>query len=151
MTELRPRVVGEAVAHDWLDLASALREALHHAVGAVSAEVDVEQDELAVSRLAMMTCHHGGEAVWIVGAHARVEERVRPVAVAAVPGALLRAVRVHREEDARAVVRDVGVFPVEEHHAAVGHHVRTPVVVLVERKAANGAVRLATIDASHPA
>ena len=151
VAELRPRVVGEAVAHDRLHLLPALGEALHHAVGLVPAAVHVEEDELAVARVAVVAGDGGGEAVGVVGAHARVEERVRPVAVAAVPGALLRAVGVHREEDARAVVRDVGVFPVEEHHAAVGHHVRAPVVVLVEREAADGAVRLAAVEAPHPA
>ena len=151
VAELRPRVVGEAVAHDGLHLLPALGETLHHAVGPVATAVHVEEHELAVARVAVVSGHGGDEAVGVVGAHARVEERVRPVAVAAVPGALLRTVGVHREEDARAVVRDVGVFPVEEHHAAVGHHVRTPVVVLVEREAADGAVRLAPVEAPHPA
>ena len=151
MAELRPRVVGHAVAHDRTDGLAALREALHHALRLLAALERVEEHQLAVARLAVVAGDDGGEHVGRVGARARVEKGVGPVGVAAVPGALHGAVGVHGKEDARHVVGDVGVFPVEEHDASVGHEVDAPVVVLVEREAADRAVRLAAVDARHPA
>ena len=151
VAELRPRVVGHAVAHDRLHGLATLREALHHALRLLAALLRIEENEFAVARLAVVPGDDGGEHVGRVRARTRVEEGVRPVGVAAVVGALHGAVGVHGEEDARHVVRDVGILPVQEHDAAVGHEVYAPVVVLVEREAADRAVRLAAIDARHPA
>ena len=148
----RPGVGGHApvlaVGVDARGLGGTQRLQLFGAGRLLSSFARVEAHQLA--RLERMVPRGDAEEQRRAGHGARVDERGGEPGVAAVHGALARAVRVHGEQRLRVHLRAVVVFPARVEHAAVGRERGVVVVHLVERDAADaGAVRLAAVEVAH--
>ena len=143
MEEELARVVHEAVRRDVLHRLAPAGELLHRAGRLAAALRDVEEHELALAAHAVVAGDDAHELGGGPGNGLRVEEGVGPIGVGAVVLLLVAAVRVHRHQDAREVMGGVGVLPPQVETASVGKHHGMPVVVLVERDAAEASVRIA--------
>ena len=139
--EARPDVVDEPVHDLGLHGLAVTWDPLHYAVGLEAPLRRVEEHELAHARHPVVAGDDADDLGGVIGDRPRVENRVRPVGVAAVVLHLPRAVGVHREQQPREVVRRVGVLPARVEDAAVVHDGRAPVVVLVEAELADLAGR----------
>ena len=102
MKKLRPRAINELVAVERCDFLSETGDALHHAIGFLTALGRVEDDHFTHARHAVMTAHDGDNFRGVPGNGACVKKRVRPVGVAAVVRLLVGAVRKMSVTDAKA-------------------------------------------------
>ena len=98
---------------------------------------DVEKVELADARDAVVPRDNADEFIGVVRDLAAIEKRVRPVARRAVEGRLRRSVGIHMHQNAREIVRVVGVLPAGVEHAPVFEHRGRPVGVLLESQLAD--------------
>ena len=132
----RRRVVAlvEAVHHAVLRRLPPARHELHAAGGLGARAVRVEQRDLPGLRR-VVPRRDADELPVVARDRERAAEVVRPIAVRAVEAHLARAVRAHRHDNAREIVRDVAVFPPHVLDAPVVQHARVPVRVLVVREA----------------
>ena len=149
MEEELARVIHETIRRDVLHRLAPPRQLLHRAGRLASALRDVEEHELALAAHAVVAGDDGHELGGRSRNGLRVEHGVGPVGVGAVVLLLVAAVRVHGHQDAREIVRGVGVFPAQVEAAPVGKHHGMPVVVLVERETAEASVRVAEHEVAH--
>ena len=122
----------DLIADDRFHLDTVAGNSLYGAVGLVPSLGRVEDHQLAHPRHAVMA----GDDAHDLGRMARdglgIEGRIRPQRVALVVLDLVRAVRVHVEQQPGEVVGAVRIFPAREEHPAIVQQRRIPIVVLVE-------------------
>ena len=137
MQELRPAVLGQAIANNRLDLLAAARYALNGAVGFALAAGRIEDHQLTHTRMVVMAANDRDDFAQMSRNRSRVEERIRPVRVATVVRLLLGAVGVHVKQQAGVRVGRVGVLPAGVEHATSVEHGWTPVMFLIETELAD--------------
>ena len=134
--ELRPYAVHHFVLDDRFDRTGAERDFLYHTFLFLTRLGRVEDNQTAGTGDTVVPGNNPDERARPVGERLHVEGRVREPRTAAVKILVLGTVRVHVHHEPREVVDQVGIFPTGVHHAAVVHHGRVPVVVLVEGQTA---------------
>ena len=147
--EFRPAVRDGQVERRGLDRASIAGNPLHRAVRFAPAAGRIEDDQRAHPRRLVMPADDRGHLGRMVRNRPGKEHGSRPVRVAAVVLHLLRAVRVHVEQDPRKGVRQVRVLPTQIQHPAVVQHGRAPVMILLDRQLADPAARFPQVQIGH--
>ena len=149
MREFRPSLRDRQVDNDRLNFLAVTGDSLDGAGRLLSALRRVEDNEVADSRRFVVPADDRDELRGVAGERPRAEHRGRPIGTASVKLRLVRPVRVHMEHNAGKRVRQVDVFPTQVHNAPVVKNDRVPVVVLLERQLADGAVFFAEVKVAN--
>ena len=126
------RVVDKPVCRHWRDRLSPARQTLDGALLFAASLGDIEEDEFALPANAMVSGDDSEELGRRSRHRLREEQGIGPIGVGTVELLLIAAVRIHRHENAREVVRAIRIFPAQIEAAPVREHDRIPVVVLIE-------------------
>ncbi|OQC05539.1 MAG: hypothetical protein BWX80_02012 [Candidatus Hydrogenedentes bacterium ADurb.Bin101] len=127
-----PGIIHKIVLKDGFHGFPITGNALYHAVRLLASQGGIKQDQFSHAGHPVMAADNRHYFRGMRRYGPRVKHGIRPIGIAAIVFHLAGAVRVHVKQDARREVGNVGIFPTEIQHPAVGQHAGAPIMVLLE-------------------